>query len=190
MSNYPPRTIRALEQLRLVSGLEGDIIECGVFQGCTTVAMALYLKRNKIDKKIYACDTYGGLPYDGNHIDPMLKKGECTASFAVFWKNVVEAGVEDYIIPVKGLVEDTLPKELAGHKFCFAFLDLDLYEPTSFVARFLTNRIVIGGVMGFHDYKFGRCPGIEIVVDQELDRQKYHMYGDHHGNCAWLQRRR
>jgi len=190
MSSYPPRTIRALEQLRLVSGLEGDIIECGVFRGQTTIAMAMYLKRNGIDKKIYACDTYGGLPYDGGAIDPDLKAGECTADFDTFWSNVKAAGVEDYIIPIQGLVEETLPAEFASHTFCLAFLDLDLYEPTSFCAKFLALKIVRGGVMGFHDYKFERCPGIEIVVDQEVDKNLYHKYGDTHGNCAWLQRRR
>lgn len=186
---HAPRTIRSVEHLRTVSHLPGDLIEMGVFEGATTISMAQYLRGTGIDKKIYACDTYSGLPYDGKAgLDDMLKRGECTASFEKFWGNVKAAGVEDWIIPVPGLVEETLYTELADNKFCFAFLDMDLYEPTSFAVRYLEDRMTLGGVMGFHDYRFERCPGIEVVVDQEVNHSKFRMFGDHWGNCAWLQK--
>jgi hypothetical protein len=183
------RTIRCVEQLRLVSSLPGDVVEMGVWEGPTTIALAQYIKWNSLDKKVYACDTFGGLPYDGKPgLDDMLKKGECTASFEKFWSNVVAAGVEDFVIPVPGLVENTLYSQLAEKQWCLAFLDMDLYEPTSFAARYVQPRISLGGVLGFHDYKFIRCPGIEIVVDKEINKDRFKMYGDHAGNCAWLQR--
>lgn len=184
-----PRTQRAVQHLRTICAIPGDVIEMGVWRGDTTVQLALHLKRNGINKKIYACDTYDGLPYDGKSgLDDMLKKGECTASFETFWANVVKHGVEDYVVPVPGLVEETLYTKLVDKKWCFAFLDMDLYEPTSFATRFLEPRISLGGVLGYHDYKFERCPGIEVVVDQELDRGRFRMFGDHAGNCAWLQK--
>lgn len=183
------RSEKAAEALKLCLAAPGDVIECGVFEGQTTIALAKVLKEFNSNKKIYACDTYNGLPYNGvGGIDSMLKKGECTASFKTFWKNVKEAGVENYIIPIAGLVEETLMKKLKNKKFCFAFLDMDLYEPTSYTYKFLENRISVGGVIGYHDYKFERCPGIEIVVDKEMDRNKYIMFGNHVANCAWLQK--
>lgn len=189
MSNYAPRTIRCVEHLRTAVHLPGDIIELGVSAGDTTIPMAQFIKENGIDKKIYACDTFEGLPYDGKEgIDDMLKKGECAFGFDRFWERVKSYGVEDIIVPVPGLVEKTLYTELQDKEWCFAFLDMDLYEPTSYATRYLDDRIVVGGIQGYHDYKFERCPGIEIVVDQEVDRQKYKMFGDHWGNCAWLQR--
>lgn len=186
---YAPRTVRAVEHLRTVSHLPGDVIEIGVSAGDTTISMAQYLKETGIDKKIYACDTYEGLPYDGKlGLDDMLKKGECAASFEKFWGRVVQYGLEDYIVPIPGLVEDTLMARLKDRTWCFAFVDLDLYEPTSHVARYLHDRITPNGIQGYHDYKFERCPGIEIVVDQEIDRNRYQMVGDNWGNCAWLKR--
>lgn len=187
--SLPPRSLRAVEQLRLVSGLPGSVIELGVYRGTTTIALARYLKENSIKKKIYACDTFSGLPYDGKEgIDPMLKKGESSSPYEVFWDNVVKNKVEEYIIPVHGRIEDTLYTKLPDEVYCLAFLDLDLYESTSFATRYLMPRIVLGGVMGFHDYRFEGCPGIEIVVDKEIDYSKFRMYGDHWGNCAWLQK--
>tara|TARA_R110001606_G_scaffold222171_1_gene370039 strand:- start:845 stop:1420 length:576 start_codon:yes stop_codon:yes gene_type:complete len=183
------RSKKAAKNLTLALGAKGDIIECGVFQGQTTIALAKVLKSFDSPKKIYACDTYDGLPYDGREgIDDMLKKGECSSPFKEFWTNVCNAGVQDYIIPIPGLVEETLLSKLSEKKFCFAFLDMDLYEPTSYVYKFLKNRISIGGVIGYHDYKFERCPGIETVVDKEMDRDMYRMFDDHTANCAWLQK--
>jgi O-methyltransferase len=184
-----PRTQKAVKNLKITLSLPGDVVEMGVWRGDTTVELAKLLKRAKSGKKVYACDTFDGLPYDGRAgLDDMLKKGECTASFERFWENVLSAGVQDYVIPVPGLIEETLYTVLPDHKFCFAFLDMDLYEPTSYATRYLDSRIVLGGVLGYHDYKFERCPGIEIVVDKELNRRKFRMFDDHAGNCAWLQK--
>src|SRR3990170_5367230 len=46
--------------------IPGNVIECGVYRGGTTVLMALYLKANRIAKKIYALDSFAG--FDGNAI--------------------------------------------------------------------------------------------------------------------------
>lgn len=183
------RSEKAAEHLRRALYIPGDIIEMGVFQGQTTIAMAKVLKSVQSDKKIYACDTYNGLPYDGvSSIDGMLKKGECTASFELFWSNIKKAKVEDYVIPVPGLIEETLYNKLKDKEYCFAFLDMDLYEPTSYGTRYLLPRLNVGGIVGYHDYKYERCPGIEIVVHKEIDHKKYKMFDNHVANCAWLQK--
>lgn len=187
--SYCKRSEKAAYHLSSALSVPGDVIEMGVFEGQTTIAMANVLKRVESSKRIYACDTYAGLPYDGiEDIDDMLKAGECTASFEKFWNNIVDAGVEDYVIPVPGLVEETLYSKLADKEFCFGFLDMDLYKPTSFATRYFLPRLNLGGIVGYHDYKFERCPGIEIVVDKEIDRERYKMFDNHVANCAWLQR--
>jgi len=186
----PPRTIRAVEQLRLTSALPGDVVECGTSSGVTAIALGEYIKRHSLDKKVYACDTFGGLPYDGGKLDADLKAKECYVPYMKWQQSVDDAGLTDIVIPVPGLVENTLKSLVQGKRFCLAFLDMDLYEPTSFAAKVIAPKIVLGGVLGFHDYRFHRCPGIEVVVDKEVNRQVFVMYGDHAGNCAWLQRRR
>ena len=91
------------------------------------------------------------------------------------------------IMIVEGLVEETLPRCLSTRVFCFAWIDMDLYEPTSFAYKFLENRVHVGGVIGFHDYRYIRCPGIQKVVDEEVDKERYQkvFLGN---NCIFLQR--
>lgn len=187
--NFDSHTIRSLEYLRHSMYLPGDVIELGVSAGNTTIPLALLLKHNNIKKKIYALDTYEGLPYDGKvGIDNVLKKGECSFGFEKFMDRVKHFDVQDYIIPVQGLVENTLVT-LSDKTFCFAWFDMDLYKPTSIAQKFIAPRIVNRGVMGFHDYKFIRCPGIEIVVDKEIDYNQFERIGDNWGNCAWLRKK-
>jgi hypothetical protein len=40
--------------------LEGDIAECGVYLGQSAVAMALYLRQQRIEKRIYGFDSFEG----------------------------------------------------------------------------------------------------------------------------------
>lgn len=66
-------------------------------------------------------------------------------------------------------------------------MDMDLYQPTSFAYKFLEDRMVIGGIIGFHDYKFVRCPGVQQVVDTEVNKEKYRIIHDEY-TCVYLQR--
>lgn len=184
--SLPVRTQRALQHFKMVSGLPGDVIELGVHTGVTSIALASYIKANDINKVVYSCDTYEGLPW-GEKNSP-LQKGECRTPYDQFWAAVEEADVTSIIKPVIGLVQDTLYTKLPDGKFCFAFMDMDLYDATSFATRYLQPRITLGGVMGYHDYRFERCPGIERVVDTEVDKRRFVMFGDHASNCAWFQK--
>lgn len=183
------RSSRAVGWLKRTVNLPGDVIEMGVWRGQTTIALAKYLKNNNIKKKVYACDTFEGLPYDGKaSIDPQLKKGECNASINIFWNNVVSAGLEKYVIPISGLIENTLYQQLNNKVWCFAFLDMDLYEPTSFGTKYLISRMTKGSVIGYHDYRFERCPGIQRVVDLEIDKRMFSLYPNFDSNCAFLRK--
>ena len=185
---FPPRSVTVARHMLSALSLSGDIVELGVYQGATTIAMARHLKNRDIKKVIYACDTYEGLPYDGHKWEPRLTKGRACARFDYFWKNVVDAGVEDYVIPIQGKVEDTLQELVEDKEFCFAVLDMDLYAPTSFATRVLQDRMVKHGVMGFHDYGFDSCPGIKRVVDNQIDYIRYQRFSNTESNYAWVKR--
>jgi hypothetical protein len=158
-----------------VSNLNGDVIEAGVAFGYTLFPVA-----EMTSKTVYACDTFDGLPYDDSIVSPqMCRKGQ--------WREgVTEWGVagnyrelflkelpkHKNVVMVKGLVEETL-HTLSDKKFCFAWLDMDLYQPTSFAAKWLEDRLVVGGILGFHDYGNAQCPGINKVADEELARDRF-----------------
>lgn len=180
------RTFLCLQMYQKVMGLPGDAIELGVARGDTTFPLANLMRDFTPQKTLYACDTFHGLPYDDAIISPeMCHKGEINHgnSFSQIW----QVRRDKNIVPVQGLVEVTLPEFLSEKQFMFAWVDMDLYQPTSFAYKFLENRMVIGGIIGFHDYKFCRCPGIEKVVDSEIDYKKYKVIFNEY-TCLYVQR--
>lgn len=160
------RRVHCLDMLNRVKGVPGDVIELGVGFGGTSIPLALWMLENTLDKRLFACDAFHGLP----HSEGELQAGEwnCGDKFIRAIEHLPLGNVR----VLRGLIEETLPK-LAEARFCFAWLDLDLYLPTSAATEWLTDRMTPGGIIGFHDYGFERCPGIAKVVDHELDLTKY-----------------
>jgi O-methyltransferase len=177
------RSNHCLDQLKTCIHLKGDVAECGVAFGQTTFILDEAVRKN--NKSLFAFDTFSGLPYDDCIIsDYQCKQGEMDYGKQFFEK--FNSLKETSIIPVKGLIEDTL-KNYADRKFCFVWLDVDLYQPTSYAYKFFEDRMTKGGIIGFHDYKFCRCPGIEIVVDKEVDYKKYEKIFNEN-SCLFIKR--
>jgi hypothetical protein len=178
------RSNHCLNKLKSCIHLEGDVAECGVAFGQTTFILDETVKSS--GKKLFAFDTFSGLPYD----DIIPSQYQCKRGEMDYGRNFFErfnSLGETSIVPVKGLVEETLSK-YGDRKFCFVWLDLDLYLPTSYAYKFFEDRVSSGGIIGFHDYKFKRCPGIEIVVDKEVDKCKYETI-DNINFCLFIRKR-
>lgn len=178
------RSQHCVDMFAKCAHIEGDVAECGVAFGQTTFMLDPYVLA--AGKKLYAFDTYSGLPYDDSVMSQhQCKKGEMDYGEQFF------ASFHDLkctsIIPVKGLVENML-RYHEHKKFCFIFLDMDLYQPTSYAYKFFEDRVPQGGIIGFHDYRFHRCPGVEIVVDKEVDKTKYEIVR-HKDSCLFIRRK-
>jgi hypothetical protein len=171
-----------LNYLELLRFTPGDVIECGVGYGGTSLPMALWLLENCPDKRLFACDTFSGLPHDERR--GQLRAGEW--NFGEAFPRCVDLLPLGNVRVIRGRIEDTLPK-LTNARFCFAFLDLDLYLSTSAAAEWLTDRMVTGGILGFHDYGFQRTPGVDDVVDLEIDKTKFRRIDEGH-NCVFFAR--
>ncbi len=50
-------------------GIDGDIVDVGVYKGKTTLGFAMYLKELGSDKKVYGYDSFCGFPPDPNPMD-------------------------------------------------------------------------------------------------------------------------
>lgn len=165
-----------IQQFIMIKDVDGDVLELGVGCGKNSVNLAMVIKGLGLDKKVYACDTYSGLPYtdERSGIESDLKRGEFGEfTYQQLRSEALHKGISNILICVVGLVEETLKKDLADKRFCFVWFDLDLYKPTLYSYKFLENRITKGGIIGFHDYEFIRCPGIKKVVDEVVDKKKY-----------------
>lgn len=176
------RSLHCLRYLDAVKHVEGDVIELGVAWGVVSITLLLWMHEQARGKTLFACDTFVGLPETESE---ELHLGRFNFGNA-FEQALRPLPIRNARI-VRGNIGDTLP-ELSDRRFCFAWLDLDLYSATSFAAKWVSDRITPGGVIGFHDYQFPSCPGVTRVVDEELDRERFELLEVVH-TCAFFRRR-
>jgi hypothetical protein len=153
--------------IKSVLPFHGNVIECGVWRGGTTLRIAMEFgdELRKEGKKLYGCDTFGAthpaLCMDGSsdiHID---------ARPVDLVVKLYEEKLLDFVQLVFGHVEVTLDAFLSKEKFSFAWLDVDSYHGTMFAAKWLKDRMVPGGIIGFHDY---HASWSSNTVDAAVDR--------------------
>lgn len=179
-------TFAAVEYI-VKTGIEGDLIECGVWQGRQILMMAQTLKSYGIvDRNIYLYDTFRGQikPTSDDYKDkdnPLLsaqvnlarwERGQITGA-SKSWKaagvgevraNVYRSGYpQERFHFVEGDVLSTLPNDMHT-RIALLRLDTDWYESTRHELESLYERVVVGGVVIIDDY--GRWRGCRKAVDE------------------------
>lgn len=132
--------------IQLSRGTEGDIVEFGVFNGASTRIIRDELWRTALwepaqrKKKIYACDSFRGLPGHYERLPP--------GTFATKVPRL--RGVEI----VNGFFEDVLTEALARQvgKISFAHFDADLYSSTLCALDWITPLVQPGTVLLFDEF--------------------------------------
>jgi len=163
------------------TGLEGDLVECGVWRGGSMHAVARTLLAEGIsDRELHLFDTYSGmteptekdLRTDGRSAAEMLAASEKTKwVWAVASREDVEEGLKTLDYPyerfhlVEGPVEETIP-EHAPERIALLRLDTDWYESTKHELDHLYDRLVPGGVLIIDDY--GSWQGSKEATDEFL----------------------
>ncbi len=155
------------------NNIQGDIIELGTYKGGSAIMMARLLKRIDSTKKIYACDTFAGHPY--NDQSPFKKgKGEFSDTNVHYVKNKFrKLGVEESIVTIEGLFEETLSRELSDKRFSFAFIDCDLYESTKCAFTFLIPRMEHNSIIAMHDYSDYTEWGLNRAVNEQCQKSNF-----------------
>lgn len=178
--------IQAVEYV-VRAGIPGDMVECGVWQGGSMMAVAQTLQRlGDTDRDLYLFDTYEGMPqpteadvdYSGNsaavEFETMKKTADssdwCYASIEQVQQNLASTGYPMARINlIKGKVEDTIPVQ-APEKIAILRLDTDWYESTQHELIHLFPRLVEGGVLIIDDY--GHWQGSRRATDEYLAEHK------------------
>ena len=153
-----------LSLIRKTEGIEGDIIELGGAQGGTTIMMARFLKQINSKRKIYGYDTFEGYPYEDRFsTESKTFKGtaggggpdDLPLSLESVQTKIKRFNVNDKIILVKGLFEDTLNSKSAPKEFSFIFFDCGLYDATKFSLEFVWEKLSKNGIILFDEYGGG-----------------------------------
>jgi hypothetical protein len=172
-----------LSQLDRVQHLEGNIIECGISRGGTSIILANFLRSEGMRKLIYACDSFEG--FDRRELDKERKAGLALVSDSAFTytsyeyvlSKIKKLGVYDLVVPIKGFFKDTLPH--LKSEWCFAFVDCDLQESIIYCAETLWPNLLSNGRIVFDDYRceFFRAARVGIVSFVERHKNEISDHG-------------
>ncbi len=169
------------ELFKMISGLRGAIVECGVFKGASFVRFAMFrsLFEEKKKRRIIGFDTFEEFPEtnfedDKQCREDFLKKAGTQSISVGQLKSVLKKKkCEDNTELVKGDITKTLPEYVKSHprlKISMLNLDVDIYEPAATVLEYLYPKIVKGGVLLLDDYKI--FPGETKAVDDYFKGSK------------------
>lgn len=169
-------------------GLDGDIVECGVWRGGSSMAAALALAElGELDRHLYLYDTFDGMSAP-THDDVAIDGKPATPKFAdrrlgvdsSDWcrsplddvaRNLSSTGYPSANVHfIAGKVEDTLPAQLPRGRIAILRLDTDWYESTRHELTHLYPRLVPGGVLIIDDY--GHWLGARKAVDEYLAERR------------------
>ena len=155
--------------------IEGDIVECGIYNGNTLAFIGEINDELNLNKKIWGYDTFNGFienSFTDKDIDfKTRKKVKNDTSNIYYTLNEVKKNIKqnnkknfDKYIFVEGDILETLNiKENIPDKISFLRLDTDIYKTTKKQLEILYEKLVKGGVLHIDDY--GICPGVKTAVD-------------------------
>lgn len=165
--------------------IPGDLVECGVWKGGSSMAMAATLQRLGVtDRHLWLYDTFEGMSeptaadatYDGQDASGQLASQDKANSTSVWCyspmdevrRNVLSTGFAEAALHfVKGRVEDTVPAS-APETISLLRLDTDWYESTRHELENLYPRLTPGGVLIIDDY--GYWKGARQAVDEYFSK--------------------
>lgn len=178
---------------------DGDVIECGVFRGASTRLISRRVTELSPAKKLFACDSFEGFPQDqilGKDLNPFrfrfrhkirrkfMRAADVPARLLRFFDAY---RVNGYV--VKGFFSDTLPK-LVRRKFCFIYIDCDIYQSHLDCLSILYDQLVPGGIVVFDDYAQPKWPGASRAVDDFFaTRAEKPERSTRHNTLVWYVRK-
>jgi hypothetical protein len=171
-------------------GIPGDIVECGVWKGGSTMMALLTMMKfeKNEDRTVYLYDTFEGMA-EPTAIDVSLGGEKASNTWArrnkkdkVLWDyaslNEVKENMRSTGYPlenikfIKGKVEDTIPK-VVPEKIALLRLDTDWYESTKHELAHLYPCVVPNDIVIIDDY--GYWDGCRKAVDEYLNENNINI---------------
>ncbi len=163
------------------NNIKGDIVECGVWKGGCSLAIAKTLQNLGSSKKVYLFDTFAGMTeplsidkkirtshiakdiYEGSKTE--LGSSWCYGSLEDVKNLFLNHGLIDRVSFIKGDVLNTLDNtEKLPESISLLRLDTDWYESTKKELEVLYPRLSRNGVLLVDDY--GSWEGSKKAVDE------------------------
>lgn len=153
--------------------LRGDIFEFGSYRGGSAAFIAYLLRALGRSGKVYAFDTFEGLPETNRERDLHSPGDFRDADLRGFEKFIRSEGLQDRLVPVAGLFEQTLPRVVkSAPLMAFVHIDCDIYEPIKYLLATCGPHYEPGGYVVFDDPMFSSCIGAFDAMAEVLLRDQ------------------
>lgn len=152
------------------NNIEGDVVEFGCYVGESTKYLMKTIVTNGSDKKLYAYDSFEGLP-------PLSKWEEGTgwkAGTLVSTEEILKSNFDQNNLPYPIIHKDwfkNVPEDKIPEKISFAFLDGDFYDSIYDSLNKVFDKVSDGGYICFHDYQRVDLPGVRAAIE-DVFREK------------------
>jgi len=177
LSCQPARLGKVLahyELFKLVAGLPGALVECGVFKGASLSRFACFreLLDGQAPREIVGFDTFGSFPQTDFEADKakvqkfVSAAGDQSIAVEQLMGVLAHKRCDDRVELVAGNICETVPafvRSRPDFEIALLNLDTDIYEPAVVILEHLYPRIVSGGLLVLDDY--GVFPGETKAVD-------------------------
>lgn len=148
------------EAIGLTNHLDGEVWECGVFEGETALLVKRVLDEAKSLRTLRLFDTFAGLPVSGPH--DIHKVGAMRASEVLVRDRFKD---KDRVVFEVGVMPATF-SHLGDARISVANIDVDQYESVLACLSFIYPRTQPGGYLFLDDYNCRACPGAHRAVDE------------------------
>jgi len=151
-----------------------NIIEFGSYRGGNALFMAWILRELHPEAKVYACDTYAGMP-----ATDLTRDAHYAGDFADTSQADLEArrdalGLTNLIV-VRGRFEDTFPEIAAsGVTFGLAHIDCDIYSAVKYAQEQVWPHMTKGGYVVYDDADAPTCIGATEAVEELIMDRRLH----------------
>lgn len=167
----PPQRMAKLlahyELYKKILPLKGEIIEGGVFKGTSLIRFAKLrtILENSFSRKIFAFDVFGNFPNTNLDLDQNLKNkfieeskpSDKEISIEEIKNKLTNLNLFENIELVKGDITQTIPEFTEKNpeiKIALLHIDVDLFEATETLLKYLWPRVVKGGIVILDDYGY------------------------------------
>ena len=149
----------------------GHIVEYGAYRGGSAIFMAYVVKKLYPDMKVFALDTYEGMPATDKNVDAHNAGDFGDADLEKLQTRISELKLDNLFL-VKGLFENTNEAVMAEAKnICLAHIDCDIGPAVKYSYEGVKPFMVDGGYLVFDDATVSSCIGATEVVEDLLIRR-------------------
>lgn len=149
----------------------GDIVEFGSYRGGSAIFMARVAQELLPGTRVFAFDTFSGIPYADRAIDQHTAGDFNDVDFEELSSFVADAQLSNLHL-IRGRFEETAPSaigRIAGIRLCH--VDCDVREAVAFSYETARPKMVPGGYMVFDDALYSTCLGATEAVEELVIRR-------------------